>query len=191
VLERLLVNNPGLAVVLGVSIFVIEHYLSIYEVYLYHAGAKDFVVYNGVYRLTSEAEAVVQRRRIIGVKFAVTLAILVAGILAAWWISVQQFERPDVFLILMGGLVLVQAAEIIREYRQIMFFREARQHGGLTGRVEYSRRLVLMQWVFDMYGFVILYAVLFLISSSWFILGGALACFVNSRRLRDWTVIKA
>ena len=47
-----------------------------------------------------------------------------------------------------------------------------------------------MQAVYGLYSFVILYLLLFVFTGSWFVLGGALATFVNSRRLRDWVVIK-
>ncbi len=48
-----------------------------------------------------------------------------------------------------------------------------------------------MQTVYDRYGFVLLYVFLFLVTSSWFVLGGAFACFATSRHFRDWVIVKA
>ena len=177
--------------VLGVIVFAAEHYTAIYEAHLYHTAVKDFIVYDGLYRLTPEYQAVLTRRRWISGRWLATWGVLAAGVYVAWWGLTQQLDRPDVFLLLMGGLLLNELAEISRQYRQIMFFREVRRRGGLHGHISLTRQLGVMRHVFDLYAFVMLYLVLFLLTGSWFLLGGAVACFVSSRRLRDWAVIKA
>ncbi len=190
-LERLLLDSPWLSMVLGVSVFALEHYMAVFEAYLYQSGLKDYVVYDGLYRLTPEYQAVIARRRVISGRLLAILSVLAAGIYVAWWGLTQQLDRPDVFLLLVGGLLLNELAEISRQYRQIMFFREVRRRGGLQGRSQLTRQLGVMRHVFDLYAFVMLYLVLFMLTGSWFLLGGAVACFVSSRRLRDWAVIKA
>ncbi len=190
-LERLLLNSPWLAIVLGVIVFAADHYLAIYEAHLYHSGVKDFVVYDGLYHLTPEYQGVLTRRRLISGRWLATVGVLAVGVYAAWWGLTQQSDRSDVFLLLLGGLLLSELAEISREYRQIMFFREVRRRGGLQGRILLTRQLGVMRHVFDLYAFVMLYLLLFLLTGSWFLLGGTFACFVSSRRLRDWAVIKA
>lgn len=177
--------------VFGVGVFALEHYMAVFEAYLYQSGLKDYVVYDGLYRLTPEYQAVIARRRVISGRLLAILSVLAAGIYVAWWGLTQQLDRPDVFLLLMGGLLLNELAEISRQYRQIMFFREVRRRGGLQGRSQLTRQLGVMRHVFDLYAFVMLYLVLFMLTGSWFLLGGAVACFVSSRRLRDWAVIKA
>jgi len=189
-IERLLLAQPAVAAALAVAALALDYYTAVYEAWLYHASAKDFVVYEGLYRLNADVEAIFVRRRLITGRWAVTLVVLALGVVAVWWLLLRQADRADVFLILMGGLTLTPLSDALTQYRRIMFFREVRRRGGLSGRVVYTRRAALMQRVYEQYGFVMLYGLLFLLAGSWFFLGGAAACFVNSRRLRDWTIIK-
>ena len=53
-LERLLLDSPWLAMVFGVGVFALEHYMAVFEAYLYQSGLKDHAVYDGLYRLTPE-----------------------------------------------------------------------------------------------------------------------------------------
>jgi hypothetical protein len=190
VIESTLLGNPWMAIGLNVLAFVADHYTAIYEAHLYHAGVKMLLIYEGLYKLTPEYQAAITRRRIVSGRLLAILLMLAAGIYAAWWVLTQQLGRPDVFLLLVGGLLLARVAEVSRQYRQIMFFREIRQRGGLQGRLLLTRQLSLMNTVFDLYAFVMLYLLLFLLTGSWFLLGGALVCFVNSRQLRGWIALK-
>jgi hypothetical protein len=189
-IEPDLLGNPWVAIVLGVLAYAADHYTAIYEAHLYHAGVKTWLIYDGLYKLTPEYQAVITRQRIVSGRLLAILLMLAVGIYAAWWVLTQQLGRPDVFLLLMGGLILARVAEVSRQYRQIMFFREIRQRGGVQGRLILTRQLGLMRTVFDLYAFVMLYFLLFLLTGSWFLLGGALVCFVNSRQLRGWIAIK-
>jgi hypothetical protein len=190
-LERLLLNSPWIAIGLAVLVFAANHYTAWYEAYLYQTSLKGFVEYQGAYKLTPELEALIARRRIISGRFAAWVAVLIGCTLAVWWLCLRQYDRPDVFLFLMGGFVLDEGAEVIRQYRAIMIMREARRRGGLQGKVSYTRQLTYMQTVYDRYGLVLLYFFLFLVTGSWFLFGGAVACLATSRHFRDWVVIKA
>jgi hypothetical protein len=190
-LERLLLASPEPALALGALIFAAEYFTAIYQAHVYQTGVKGFIEYEGLYQLTPEFAAVINRRRIISGRFALRLGVLLMCIVAVWWLCLQQSNRPEVFLFLMGGFVLDEAAEIIRQYRHGMIWREVRKSGGLDGKVIYTRRLAYMQTVYDRYGFVLLYGFLFLVTGSWFLLGGAFACFATSRHFRDWVIVKA
>jgi hypothetical protein len=190
-LERLLLSSPWLAMALGAIILATDYYTSIYQTHFYQAGVRGYLEYQDLYKLTLEIDAVIARRRIISGRFAASVGVLVACIVTVWWLCLQQSNRPEVFLFLIGGFVLDEAAEIIRQYRHIMVWREVLKRGGLDGKLSYTRRLTYMQTVYDRYGFVLLYAFLFLVTGSWFIFGGAFACFATSRHFRDWVVVKA
>lgn len=190
-IERLLIGNVWFALTAGVVFYAVGYYLYIYETYLYHAGAKNYVVFQGSYELTPALQESVVKRRFVNVRLLAILLVLSVAILAAWAIIVQRFDRPDIFSFLMGGLLLLEAAVGMRRFRNVVFFRHAQNAGELRGKIEYSRRFVLTQSFFELYGFVALYVLMFLVSSSWFFLGGALTCFVASRRLRDWVMVRA
>jgi len=186
----LLIATPWLAIGLGVIAVAVDHLTALYEAYLYHTVMKGSIDYVERYRLTPEVQTALTQRRWFGPRLLVICVVLALAIGAAWWVCVQQLARPDVFVLLMGGLVLAPTADTLRQYQQIMVFREVRRRGGLQGRVTVARQLSFMQTVYSLYSYVIVYLVLFVFTGSWFVLGGALATFVNSRRLRDWVVIK-
>lgn len=190
-IERLLTDNVWFALAVGVVFYAVSHYLYVYEAYLYHASAKNYVVFQGSYELTPALHSAVAKRRFVDVRLLVILLVLSVAILGAWAIIVERFDRPDIFSFLMGGLLLLEAAVGMRRFRNVVFFRHTQSAVDLRGKIEYSRRFVLTQYFFDLYGFVALYALMFLVSSSWFFLGGALTCFVASRRLRDWVMVRA
>jgi len=189
-LEAFALNQPVVVIILAVLALALDYYTTRYETKFYHSAMKDHVVYEGLYRINPDVAAVPSRRRWMSGRFALTLAVLAIGVGAMWWLLVRQAGRPDVFLILVGGLVLTPLTDALTQYRHIMTFREVRRRGGLSGRVIYTRRAALMQRVYEQYAFVMLYGLLFILIGSWFFLGGAAACFVNSRRLRDWTIVK-
>lgn len=189
-LERLVLTSPWIAVGLAVLVYAANHYTALYEAYLYQTSLKSVIEYQGAYQLPPEVAARLARRRIISGRFVALVGALIACTLAVWWLSVRQYDRPDVFLFMLGGFVLDEGAEVVRQYRAIMIMREVRRRGGLQGRITYTRQLTYMQTVYDRYGLVLLYFFLFLVTGSWFVFGGAVACFATSRHFRDWVVIK-
>lgn len=185
-----LITTPWPAIILGVLAIAADQLTTLYEVYLYHTVMSGLLEYVDRYRLTPQVQAALTQHRWISGRMIVTWGLLALGIGAVWWICIQQIDRPDVFVLLMGGLVLAPTADTLRQYQQIMVFREVQRRGGLQGHATFTRQLSFMQAVYGLYSFVILYLLLFVFTGSWFVLGGALATFVNSRRLRDWVVIK-
>jgi hypothetical protein len=107
------------------------------------------------------------------------------------WIGLmRQLNRPDIFLFMLGGLVLYLLADGLIEFRRVMLFRSAQRGEGIRGQVIFSKRQVWMQNILELYGFVILYLLIFLMGGGWFFLGGAVTCFISSRRQRDWVLVK-
>ena len=189
-MDRLLVGNPWFPLALGLVAYALGYYLGIVETYLYHAGAKDYVVFHGSYELTPALQEMFAKRRYVNGRLLAALGLLAAGILAVWDVSVRQYDRADLFSFLIGGLVLVELATAIRRFRNIVSFHYARSAGHLKGKVEYSSRLVHTQAFVELYGFTVLYVLSFLVTGSWFFLGGALTCFVTGRRYRDWAMVR-
>ena len=190
-IERLLIGNVWFAIGLGVSVYAVNYYLAMKETYLYHAGAKDYLVFQGIYEPATALPSSATQRRSANVKILAGMLILAIGIGAAWIVCLQlATPRPDVFSILMGGLILLEAATIMRHVRNIVLFHDAPNGKTLKGNVEYSSRLGHTLFYVEMYSFAALYALIFFTTSSWLFLGGALTCFVSGRRQRDWTVMR-
>jgi len=123
-------------------------------------------------------------------KFIATLMVLALGIAIGWTVCIQQYNRPDIFAFLIGGLLLVEVAIGMQHFRNIVLFHHARRAEGVQGKIEYTKRLTLTLSYTELYGLVVLYLMTFLVTSSWFFLGGALTCFVASRRYQDWVIMR-
>ena len=189
-IERLIISNPWSALIVGVLAYGVGYYLGLYEAYLYHIGAKSYLVLEGDYELTPALQAAIFKRRWVNGRFLAVVFFLTVGILAMWQITIRQYNRPDVLTFLMGGLVLYEAAAGIQHLRNIVLFYYAPKSANLQGKITYSKRLVHTLSFYEMYGFVALYLIMFLVSATWFYLGGALTCFVAGRRHRDWAMIR-
>jgi len=185
-IENLLITNVWFAIALGALVFAAGYGLALYEIYLYHAGAKNILVFEGRYDLEPALLARLARRRWVNVRLVAAVVILSAAIFAVWR---EQYNRPDVFSFLIGGLVLLEAAADLRRFRNIVLFQQARRADGLQGKIEYSKRLSYTLPYVETLSFAALYALIFLVSSSWFFLGGAITCIVAGRRLRDWVMV--
>ena len=190
-IENLWLNSIWLAVLVGTSIFAAEHYLALYEMHLYHAGAASYIVLTGRYAAAPSASAAAARSWLISAKFVTQLVVLAIAIGATWQLCVRQFSRPELFSFLIGGLVLYEAAVCTHHFRNIVLFRHAQRGEGVQGKIAYSRRLVFTLSFVELYSFTALYFLMFLLSGQWFFFGGALTCLVAGNRLRDWTVLRA
>jgi len=186
---QVFVNQVWLAVLVGAVFFSFDAALTYYSSYLYHAGAKDQIVYEGVYE-PPEVHGKHPRQRLLSLIFLLKLAFLCLMIRVGWTVMVRQMNRPEVFLFVLGGLLLSQSADILIEFRRVMLFRSVLRGEGIRGQVVYSKRQAWMQTILELYGFVVLYLLIFLVDGGWFFLGGAVTCFISSRRQRDWALVK-
>ncbi len=189
-IERLLLDNVWFAIALGAIFYIATYLLGLYEIYLYHAGAKDFLVIPNRYDLNPERQAAITQRRWFTWKFAAILIVLAIGIGAAWQIAIGQYNRSDVFAFIIGGLLLLEITDAAQRIRNIILFYYAPKSNNAKGKIEYSRRLVFSQLLFELYIFAAVYLFVFVTTGSWLFFGGAVTCIVNGRRMRDWTVIR-
>ncbi len=188
-MENLFVNNVWPTLALGVIAYTAGYFLGVLEIYLYQIGANEHIVFEGGYELAPQFLESIARRRFLTPRFLIALPILAVAIWAVWDIVVQQYKRPEVFLFLLGGLALLEAAVSIQYLRNIVLFQHARNSAGVRGQVEYSKRLVHTLFFIELYSFAGLYLLMFLWTGSWFFMGGSLACFVTASRRRDWTLV--
>lgn len=189
-IERLLLDNVWFAIALCVIFYFATYLLSLYEIYLYHTGTKDFIVIPIRYDLRPETQAFITSRKWFNWKVAVILIVLAMGIGGAWQVSIGTYNRPDLFAFIIGGALLLEVTDAAQRIRNIILFYYAPKRGNAKGKIEFSRRLIFSQSFFDMYIFAAIYFFAFLIAGSWLFLGGTITCIVAGRRQRDWTVIK-
>jgi hypothetical protein len=189
-IEDLFKSTPWIPLTFGVISFAVDHFLTRYETHLYHAGAKRYFNIKGRYGGDTGSQDVGLWRGLMDMGLVFSVLILGGGIYAAWEFFMRQSERPEIFMFLIGGLILYESATSLRHLRTVMLFRHALRGEGLQGKIEYSERLSHTLAYIELYGFTAFYLLLFLIFWSWFFLGGALTCFIASRRWRDWVMIR-
>jgi hypothetical protein len=102
---------------------------------------------------------------------------------------VNRYHLPEVFAFMLGGLILIEMASMIRQLRFVILFNYMKNSRGLRGKADLSRRLSAILWFNELYGYTVLFFFGFLLTGSWFFLGGAFTCLVTARRQRDWAVM--
>jgi hypothetical protein len=177
------------SILVGAALFTINAALAFYASYLYHAGAMDHITYEGVYD-PPEVYGKPPLVRLFSIIFILKLGFVCLMTLVGWIVIVHQFNRPDIYLFVLGGLFLYQLADILIEFRRVILFRSALRGEGIRGQIIFSKRQVWTQTILELYGFVILYLLIFFLTGGWFFLGGSVTCFISSRRQRDWVVVK-
>jgi hypothetical protein len=187
--EEIFLNQGWFTILIGDILFVVDAFLTYEASFLYHAGAKDHLVYEGIYEPPA-LHSKPPQQRLLNPVFLLKLGFLSLMIWVGWIGLVRQLNRPEIFLFMLGGLYLYLLADGLIEFRRAMLFRSAQRGEDIRGQVVYAQRQVWMQSILELYGFVVLYLVIFLMVGGWFFLGGAVTCFISSRRQRDWVLVK-
>jgi hypothetical protein len=182
-LERLFLSSPWIAAGLNVLAYALHFYLVSYETKLYHAAASTVLVYEGMY-VASSGRPSPARWRLLWV--AVTLGVFTAIL---WWVLLQQLQRPDALMFLMGGWLLLMVMLILRDLRQITLFRYWRSAGGSKGSLRLSERSLIVTSSTDYQVFAACLLFLLLVTGDLFFLGGAFTCFAVGRHRRDGGIV--
>lgn len=188
-IESLWQSNVWFAVALGVIVYLVSYLLAFGGAYLYNNGAHQHVSFDGKFEWSADLQGFVSWRQFPIAKTAIILACLGLGIWVVWTALIVQLDQPGIFSFLMGGLILLEMAGWMRQGRSIALFYFARRDAGLDGELVYSKRLTHTLSYIEFQNFALFYFLLFALSGGWLFLGGALACFISSRRHRDWTVV--
>lgn len=189
-IEQLLISSLWLAVAVGLISYAASYALAFYETALYLGGISSRITLEGQYSLSSNLVKAVEKRRYVDVWLLLRFTAVGVAVWAARWVSLERLHRPEVFSFLLGGLVLIELADCICRLRNISFFRLVRSEKEAKGQITFSRHLVHTLTYAEFYYFAGLFLVIFLVSGSWFVLGGMLSCFLAAQRHRDWTIIR-
>jgi hypothetical protein len=189
-LEELLIDQVWIAIVLCVVLYVGDHYLGLYEAYLYHNHVHAYMVFNGRYDGYEKMAEPDNRMWSPSTSFLIVLAVVSLGIYASWFALVKQFGRIELFSFVLGGLILFRVAICLIHFRRVSLFRFALRSGEMKGKLEYSKELTSTLVYVELFGFAFLYLLLFIIQGGWFLLGGILTCFIAASRHRDWVIVK-
>ena len=185
-----LLNNFWVAGSAAIVLYAVNYYLAFYAARAYRAGANPLEV-EGMFEWKNAFHEDPGRRLYFSPRLAWTLLFLAIGVVGVWWVTVQQNRLPGVFNFLMGGVILLEAIDGLRHFRALVLFTLLAREGGIQGSAQVSHRLALKLLFFELYGATAFLGLLFALTLNWFFLGGALACFVQARRQRDWALAAA
>jgi hypothetical protein len=183
--ERLFLSSPWIAAGLNVLAYAVHYFLVIYETNLYRAAASKVVTYERSY------ETPPGMRRPVGWRLIWVTVTLGAFTAILWWVLMQQLQRPDALIFLMGGWQLLLGMLVIRDLRQITLFRYWRSAGGSKGSLTLSERSTIVTSSTDYQVCAAFFLFLLLVTGDLFFLGGAFTCFAVGRHRRDGGIVMA
>jgi len=170
---------------LWVALYISDYTLTMFCARLYAMAVRDKIVIEGSYELTPFYQKDIDSLRLISPRFVAVLLIMSVFLYAFW--NLTRAAVPEMYLFILGMLVGVQLAVHVRHLRNLFTFRAA-QTDAIRGRIEYSRPMSLRVSAVEMLSFAGLYFVLFLLTGSWFILGGTLSCLTVAIKHRKLAV---
>lgn len=187
-IDTLLTSSVWFPLAAAVLLHALDTWLSMVERFNYHSGARHVVFMPEQYpleKLFKPAGGIFQFWDRRAALFIAGVAVVVP---LSYYIFIVRERSAWVFVFLMGGLLLYEVAECIRLGRMATLFRAARERQGVEGYITIPRWLTANLIVIDLYGFGLLYMLLFFGTGSMFFLGGAAACFIRAHATRDFAV---
>jgi hypothetical protein len=157
-------------------LYSLDYALTLVTARLYHARAKSTIAIEGSFELNPLFAKDIDARRRVSPRFLIGLTAMLGMLALLWHVTVPDGSWPAGFLFVFGGLVLLQAALQMRHLRNLVLFATGFGPGGITGHVVYPRRVVLQTSSFEFLTFAALFALLFLLTGSWLVIGGAVTC---------------
>ena len=175
-LMEVLYDGPWLGLLVWAALYTSDLVFTMTCARLYQQGAREFVVFEGSYEITPYYQNDVDRLRLFSPRFFAALA-ATSGLQALlWFLTMRTLVLPDFYLFAVGAMVLVELTIHVRHVRNLFLFRSLVAGEGITGHIEYPRPIMLRMSAIEIAAFAGLYAVLFVVTESWFLLGGAAAC---------------
>jgi hypothetical protein len=163
-----LLESAWLGPSLWAGLYVSDYCLTIACARMYQA--QDKVVFEGSYEITPIYQKDINALRRVSPRFLIALVLTTAYV-----VVVQRMSgvSPELYLGVLGAMLLAQATVHVRHLRNWFMFR----HGTalMHGRLMYPRTFLLRMSAVELLLFAGLYLSLFLVTGSWFILGGAIA----------------
>jgi len=155
---------------LWMILYISDYYLTIACARLYRA--QDKIVFEGSYEITPAFQADVNALRAISPRFILML-LATTGCLFLLRNAAEGTGSRHVYAIILGAMCLVEVTVHMRHLHNLYLFGKGLDD--LKGHLEYPRGLILRISAFDILLYAALYAALFLVTGSLFILGGAIA----------------
>jgi hypothetical protein len=168
--------SPWPGILFWAALFISDSNLTVTCARMYQAGVREHIVFEGSYELTPYHQADIDALRRFSPRFLLALVAASALLGCLWFLSVGDSLVPNVYETALGALILIQLTIHLRHVRNYFLFRAVLAGEGIGGRIHYTRRTMLTHSSVELYTFAALYSVLCILTASWFIFGGAIAC---------------
>ena len=156
-------------------LYISDYSLTIMCARLYQAGANQKMAFEGSYEITPYYQRDINSLRRLSPRFFAALLLSLVWLSALWWLAMQSLW-PPIYALGLGGVILLELAIHMRHIRNLVLFRAMVGSDSIRGRIEYPRRLMLRNSSIEGLTFSGLFAVMFLFTGSWFVLGGVFTC---------------
>jgi hypothetical protein len=165
---------PGIG--LWALLFISDLNLTMICARMYQAGVREYIVFEGSYELTPYHQKDVDAQRRFSPQFLIALVAACTLMALLWRVTIGESSLGVAYEVMLGMLILSQLTIHVRHLRNYFLFRQILAGTGVSGRIEYARPAILTNSAVELFSFAALYAILFALTTTWFLLGGAFAC---------------
>jgi hypothetical protein len=171
---------PGLTA--WVILYISDYALTIACARLYRSGVNEKLVLEGSFEITPFFQEDIDSLRRISPRFLAMLFVSTLLLATVWFLSAQS--TPELYVFASGSMILLELTVHTRHLKNLFMFRAMSKSDCVRGRIEYSRPFILRMSSDELLVFSAMFLVLFLFTQSWFVLGGATACFSTAMKHR-------
>ena len=183
-IRDLLTHTPWPLLLIWGLAYLADYYGTIYVARLMRGTLQEYIQFEGCLELTPVFQKDVNALRWFSPSFLWRWLLSFPLLALLWWLW-TDLGLPQVFYLTIGGLLLRQAAILLRHGRNFALAYLCRTAGSLHGHLEYSRWLSLRLSAAELFGFGALFGLTAIAMESWFFLGGALMCALTG--YKHWT----
>jgi hypothetical protein len=186
--------SPWPGVLCWSALFISDMLLTVTCARMYQAGVRERIVFEGSYELTPYHQADIDALRPFSPRFLFALVTSCTLQACLWWLSVGNSVTSMAYEVALGALILIQLTIHVRHVRNYFLFKAVLAGEGIAGRIQYARPTMLVHSSVELFAFAALYSLLCLLTGSWFVFGGAIACAivgVKHRQLAQQHVARA
>jgi hypothetical protein len=167
-------DSPWPGMFIWAVLYVSDYSFTIVCAGLYRRQGK--VEHEGSFELNPIFQADINALRRISPRFITLLIVSEAALWFVWSYTSRPHELPEAYQFLFGAMVCVELALHIRHVRNYYSFTRVLASSSVRGHMAYSRVLILRASASELLTFSGFFAILFMITTSWFLLGGAVGC---------------
>lgn len=180
--EIFFLANLWSGLVVWTALYVSDYSLTLACARLYRHGVDEKIVFEGSFEITPYFQSDIDSLKVISPRFLAALVIGWVYLAAVWWVAAQS--QPHLYEFVLGAMISSELAIHVRHLRNLFLFRAIIGTDAVRGRIQYLRPLILRMSSVELLGFAASFGVLSVFTSSWFLMGGTIACLGIS--LKHW-----